>query len=298
MPIILPIVTIIAISYNQEKYVIETLKSIKNQTYQSIQLIISDDGSTDGTKEFINNWIKTEYPSALFLDNTINVGVTKNLNRAIPFIKGDFVKQIGCDDILIDNSVSIIMKKFLELPKEYGVIYTNMHRINEIGNLIDNVGVVEDRGHPTFSGYVYKEMIQKPFITSASIIFKRQVLNKLMQFNEKVFYEDHDTYLRASKYFKFFYIPEKTVKYRVHAASLINSSSKIKYFCNEFQVYMTSYDSNEEYKLLFLERLLFCIKNLYSLKYEKIAFFSAKAFFKTGESKFLKYAFASIPFFK
>ena len=292
-----PLLTIIAICYNQEKYVEETLNSIKAQTYPNIQLIISDDGSKDRTKEIVREWIKNYYPDALFLDNKVNVGITKNLNRAIPYVKGSFVRQIGCDDIMLENSCSIIMQKFAELPEDYGVIYTNMHRINEQSELIDDLGLIEKRGHPVYNGFVYKEMIVKPFITSASIIFKRAVLDRLESFNEKVFYEDHDFYLRASKHFKFYYIAEKLVKYRVHSESLINSSSPIKYFQNTYFVYYTNYDARKPYKQIFVERMLFCIKNFYALKFRNNFLFSLKAFIKTGNLAFVKYGVASIPFY-
>ncbi len=291
-----PLVTVIAISYNQENYVLATLNSIKSQIYDNIQLIISDDASKDNTQQIIAKWVAEEYPQAIFLANKQNAGITKNLNRAIPYIKGTFVKQIGCDDILTNDSVSKIMTKFEELPDDYAVIYTNMSRINEQGNLIDDVGLIEKRGHPTYNGFVYKEMITRPFLTSASIIFKKEVLDKLKCFNEKVFYEDHDFYLRASKFFKFYYLPEKLVLYRVHLNSLINSSSRIKYFINQYFVYVTSYDSRKEYKNLYVERLLFCIKNLYYKKFRRNFLYSMRLFLMTGKFVFLKYAFASIPF--
>jgi glycosyltransferase involved in cell wall biosynthesis len=292
-----PLLTIIAICYNQEKYVEETLNSIKAQTYPNIQLIISDDGSKDRTQEIVRTWVDANYPTAIFLANKQNVGITKNLNRAIPHVKGAYVRQIGCDDVLLENSSSVIMQKFGELPNDYGVIYTNMSRINEKSELIDEQGLIEKRGHKVYDGYVYKEMISKPFITSASIIFKKEVLDKLGGFNEKVFYEDHDFYLRASRYFKFYYIPEKLVRYRVHAESEINSSSPIKYFHNVYFVYYTNYDGRKPYKQMFIERLLFCIKNFYTLKFRYNFLFSIKAFLKTGNVSFVKYGLASIPFY-
>ncbi len=292
-----PLLTIIAICYNQEQYVEDTLNSIKAQTYPNIQLIISDDGSQDNTKAIVRAWVANNYQSAIFLDNANNVGITKNLNRAVPYVKGDFVRQIGCDDVLLPESSSTIIEKFNELPEDYGVIYTNMHRINEQGVLIDDLGLIEKRGHKVYNGDVYKEMISKPFITSASIVFKRKVLDKLKGFNEKVFYEDHDFYLRASRYFKFFYLPEKLVWYRVHAQSLINSSPRIKYFHNTYFVYYTNYDNRKPYKQIFTERLLFCIKNFYALKFRSNFSFAMKAFFKTGNLTFVKYGIASIPFY-
>jgi glycosyltransferase involved in cell wall biosynthesis len=291
-----PLVSILAICYNQEDYVEATLNSIKEQTYPNLQLIISDDGSKDKTKEIVQNWVNKNWPHAIFLNHPVNQGIPRNLNSTIPHIKGSFVKILGCDDVLLKDSISTVMNKFKELPNEYAVIYGDMWRINEKGNLIDNRGLIEVRGHEVYSGDVYREMIKKPFITQASMVFKKEVLDKLECFNEKVYYDDHDTYLRASRYFKFFYIPKKLVKYRVHSGSLINSHSKIKYFHNTYFVYYTNYDNRKPYKEIFVERLLFCIKNFYSLKFKNVFSFGMKAFFKTGEFEFVKFAIAGIPF--
>lgn len=292
----LPLVTVLAISYNQADLVVATLDSIKKQTYPNLQLVIADDGSTDGTKQVIRQWINTNWPDAVFVDNPVNRGITRNLNSALSYIKGDYIKQIGCDDILPAHSISRIMDVFRTLPDDYGVIYTDMERIDEKGNLIDNIGLIEKRGHPVYSGYVYKEMIRKPFITAASMIYRKEVLDKLKVYNEKVFYEDHEFYLRASKYFKFQYIPEKLAKYRVHSKSLINSSSRIKYFHNQYFVYLTNYDFKRPYEKIFRERLLFCVKNFYNLKFKKNFSYSFIAFCKTGDFNFLKFSIASLPY--
>ena len=53
-----PLVSIIVITYNSSKYVLETLESAKAQTYENIELIISDDGSTDDTIKICKNWLE------------------------------------------------------------------------------------------------------------------------------------------------------------------------------------------------------------------------------------------------
>jgi glycosyltransferase involved in cell wall biosynthesis len=285
-----PLITIIAISYNQEKYVKETLDSILAQTYPNIQLIISDDGSTDNTKEIIRTWLKENNSNnnVVFLDHKINRGITKNLNSGLPYVKGEFIRQIGCDDILLPNAVAITTEAFLKQPGAFDVVYTDMYRINEEGNMIDDVTLIEKRGHKVYSGFVYKEMIQKPFITSASMMFSKTVLEKLKKFNEKVFYEDNEFYLRASRYFNFQYIPICTVRYRVHNSSSINSSSRIKYYYNTFYVYYCNYDARMPYYKLFDERILFCLKNLYHFKYKNLLNLSLLALFKTYKLSILK----------
>ncbi len=290
-----PLVSVIAICYNQEEYVLETLNSIKAQTYPNIELIISDDGSTDGTKAIVKKWIDENYPSARFICHPSNMGITKNLNGTIPYINGSFVKVIGCDDVLLDDSISVIMKEFMKLPEDYGVIYSDMFLINDKGET-GCIGMVEKRGHPVPSGFVYEQMIKKPFATAASIIYRKEVLDKLKCYNGKVDYEDNDFYLRASRFFKFHYMPEKLVKYRVHAQSLINLSSKTRYYKNEFLVYLLNFDKRTPYRQVFMKRLLFCFKNLYAEKFQQTFIFSLRAFLKTGNPEFIKYGIAGIPF--
>ncbi len=290
-----PLITVVAIAYNQENWVAETLNSIKNQTYPNIQLIIADDGSTDNTKHIIAKWIPEHFPDAVFLNHQQNRGITSNYNTTLPYIKGDFVKLIGCDDVMLENTIEVLHNELSGLPQDYGVVYTDMICIDEHGELVSNMGLVERRGHPTPSGQVYLPMITKPFVTAASILFKREVLNKVGRFNELVFYEDFDFYLRASRFFKFQYLPEKTVKYRIHQGSQINSSSRIRYFINTYFVYLSNYDKTPPFRKLFEQRLLFCIKNLYTLKFKKSSVFSFKVFLKTGNIRFLKFVILSLP---
>lgn len=103
-----PLVSVPVITYNSAKTVLETLESIKAQTYQNIELIVSDDCSTDNTVELCRNWIeqnKERFVRTELLTVEKNTGVAGNCNRAGAACRGEWVKGIAGDDILMPNCV-------------------------------------------------------------------------------------------------------------------------------------------------------------------------------------------------
>ena len=108
----LPLVSVPVITYNSAKTVIETLESVKAQTYPNIELIISDDCSTDNTVELCCEWI--EKNNARFARTELitvekNTGVSANNNRVEAACLGEWVKGIAGDDIMLPNCIQDCM---------------------------------------------------------------------------------------------------------------------------------------------------------------------------------------------
>lgn len=104
----MPLVSVPVITYNSSRTVLETLESIKAQTYPNIELIISDDCSTDNTLELCGNWVeqnKKRFVRTEIITAEKNTGVSGNNNRASQVCKGDWVKPIAGDDVLMPNCI-------------------------------------------------------------------------------------------------------------------------------------------------------------------------------------------------
>jgi len=104
-----PLVSVPVITYNSAKFVLETLESIKAQTYQNIELIISDDCSTDNTVELCRKWVeenKERFVRIQIITSELNTGVSANLNRAEANCQGEWVKGIAGDDLLMPNCIA------------------------------------------------------------------------------------------------------------------------------------------------------------------------------------------------
>ena len=103
-----PLVSITVITYNSSKTVLETLESSKAQTYQNLELIVSDDCSTDNTVELCRNWIeqnKSRFVRTELLTVAKNTGISANCNRAEAACHGKWAKGIAGDDLLMPNCI-------------------------------------------------------------------------------------------------------------------------------------------------------------------------------------------------
>ena len=82
-----PLVSIICHCYNHSKFVLETLKSVLNQTYDNIEVIVVDDFSTDNSADVISSFM-VKHPEIKFIQNHRNLGITKSFNRILKKTKG------------------------------------------------------------------------------------------------------------------------------------------------------------------------------------------------------------------
>lgn len=104
----LPVVSVVIITYNSSNTIIETLESIKSQTYNNIELVISDDNSSDNTLSVCYEWIennKTRFVSTVIVSSSSNTGVACNLNRGIEKANGEWIKSMAGDDLLKENAI-------------------------------------------------------------------------------------------------------------------------------------------------------------------------------------------------
>lgn len=104
VPCQMPLVSVIVITYNSSKYVKETLDSIARQTYTELQLIVSDDCSTDDTLNICKDWINLHqnlFKGGCKIAKTYeNKGICGNYNWALEFADGEWIKYIAGDDLL------------------------------------------------------------------------------------------------------------------------------------------------------------------------------------------------------
>jgi len=104
-PSAVPKVSIMIVSFNQKDFVAEAIESAVNQDYDNLEVVISDDGSTDGTAEIIAQ-LQSPYSERLIaLLNKDNVGITRNCNRALRACSGQFIAFLGGDDVLLPGKV-------------------------------------------------------------------------------------------------------------------------------------------------------------------------------------------------
>ncbi|WP_281240344.1 glycosyltransferase family 2 protein [Flavobacterium praedii] len=219
-----PLVTIICLCYNHESYVVETLNSVINQLYPSIELIIVDDCSSDNSKTIITTWLE-KIPEIQFIANETNLGNTKSFNKALKLAKGEYVIDLAADDVLLPNCVALQINAFKNSQyTNLGVVYGNVELISEKGTFdsyyfpVNNQKkAIENR----ITGDIYQSVLSGGnSICSVSAMIKKTVLDHLQGYDEKLAYEDLDFWIRASRVYEFDFIDEPLVQKRIVANSL------------------------------------------------------------------------------
>jgi len=111
-----PKISAFIFTYNQEKYIEDTLESVLQQNYNNIEIVVGDDGSKDGTVEILKRYQK-EYPGIIKLIlSPENTGITANCNRILQECTGEFIAILGGDDIWLPNKLHAQVAWFNENP--------------------------------------------------------------------------------------------------------------------------------------------------------------------------------------
>lgn len=217
-------VTIICTCYNQQEYVVESLNSVINQSYPSIELIIVDDFSTDNSKATIKAWLQ-KHPKIHFIANEANLGITKSFNNALKSAKGQYIIDLAADDVLLPGCVASQVEAFKKSSFEnLGIVYGN-------AELISENGVFESYYFPVNSqkktiekrttGNIYLSVLSGGnSICSVSAMIKKSVFDYLEGYDESLAYEDLDFWIRASRIYEFDFIDEPIMQKRIVTTSL------------------------------------------------------------------------------
>lgn len=220
-----PKVSVICTCYNHEKYVAESIQSVMDQGYQNYELIVVDDGSTDGSVPLIEAF-KKKYPAIIFIKLEKNVGICKAFNTAFKICSGDYIVDLAADDILLPARLSRGIECFLGLAIDYGVVFSDAEWVNEKGShLYFHSAKFPHDDVP--QGDVYKDLIERYFICSPAMMFRRAVVEYLDGYDESLTYEDFDFWIRSSRHFKYYYDPQILVKKRKVRNSLSHKQLKI-----------------------------------------------------------------------
>jgi len=191
------LVSVIMPVFNGEETVLDSANSILTQTYENLELLILDDGSTDNTYKILQKLNEKDKRVKLFLNNK-NKGLTKSLNLLIKNCNGDLIARQDADDISFSNRIS---KQVNCLKKDFYDICVSRAKIMDSNKFI-----------PKYSYYFPNKLIMKyknPFIHGTAM-FKYHVLKELNFYNENFYYaQDYKLFFDAlDKGYKFKYIKE------------------------------------------------------------------------------------------
>ncbi len=211
-------------TYNGEKYVYEQLKSIVEQSYPVDEIVISDDGSNDGTIDIISAFKEkhTNVDIKIFV-NENNVGVTKNFEIALRKCKGDIIFLSDQDDVWTLQKVENTVKAFEE-DDQCLLVFSDAYLVDAEGN--DMGSSLWERTKPILKKkYTVSDFTGARYITGATVAIKKELLNVTIPIPESWI---HDAWLsvNASVYGNVKYLKEKLLLYRQHENNVIGAKKR------------------------------------------------------------------------
>jgi glycosyltransferase involved in cell wall biosynthesis len=240
-----PLVSVVIPAYNAERTICNALKTVSEQSYRPIEVVVVDDGSIDGTsKEVLNyisrlNYINQMYPLEMiepisnYRSNTItldkdsfsikylyqtNSGPSKARNVGVTAASGEFIAFLDADDLWMNSKIEKQIELFsAELWLD--IVFTDARvrrfkdaELNDF-SLFNKFSLDEKFfGHSIVLINPIEKLLERNFITTPSVMARRECFKGDMKFNEKRrFMEDWELFLKWSLCFNFGYLREELV---------------------------------------------------------------------------------------
>jgi glycosyltransferase involved in cell wall biosynthesis len=219
-----PLVSVILPTYNREKLLRRAIQSVLDQTYRNIELIVVDDGSTDGTGAVVT---ALNDPRIRYIRLEKNSGANVARNNGIRAARGDFIGFQDSDDEWFPNKLERQMQVFAGAPPEVGVVYTAYWRVEPEGRTY--------RPYPWIArkeGDIHDELLNGNFVSTQAAIVRRECFAKAGMFLETLpAKQEWEMFIRLARYYRFRYIDEPlfnsnytpgsiTTNYRAHTRAM------------------------------------------------------------------------------
>jgi len=213
-------ITIVTPSYNQGKFIRQTLENVLvNQDYKDIEHLVIDGGSSDETLEILKTY-KARFPNELTYISEKDSGQSNAINKGFHKATGDIIGWINSDDYYEKNIFKYIVNYFIENPN-VDMIYGICHVVDENGNfLMDG----EDSHAFKKCNIDYKEFkyenlmdVYSGLIPQPAVFFRKKIFDKVGYLDESLnFVMDYEYWLRIGRVFQIRRVDKLLAYFRTH----------------------------------------------------------------------------------
>ncbi len=220
-----PLVSVIATCYNHAHFVIEGLEGIRRQTYPNIELIITDDCSTDDSVARIRAWVEEHGVDCRLVLHDHNQGLCRTLNEALAAASGKYVAIVSVDDVWLPEKTARQVALMEALPESVAVVYSDAYVIDEAGRSLPGPYIrARVKRSDTPEGDIFAVLLQDwNFIPAMATLIRHSCLRAVGPYDESLVLEDIDMWLRLARCCQFAFDPIVSANYRILPTSLFRS---------------------------------------------------------------------------
>jgi glycosyltransferase involved in cell wall biosynthesis len=198
---------------NGERYIGEAIESIANQTMNSLELIVIDDGSTDKTAACVRAW--TDKLRIKYVRHDRPQGIAPSMNDGVRNASGEFIAFLDHDDAWMPDFLET-QTKYLDGHPETGMVHSDFQTIDSNGNILEE-SVARCRNRKRPSGQVFRELFMDSFIVGNSVLIRRGCFARLGLFDESLRWGDYHMWMRIARHYRVDYVDRVLTKYRQHS---------------------------------------------------------------------------------
>ncbi len=225
-----PLVSVCIPVYNGEQYLEEALHSVLNQVYRPLEIIVSDDGSTDHSLQIVRDFAeKSDVNIHIF--NHEPKGIGANWNHCVQQAKGKYIKFLFQDDLLVRTCIEEMVAFAEQHDNKLGLIFSARELIGDLTQ-INPIDYAQLNHMPVFDGkeilkdknlYAYpRNKIGEP----SSVLIPVEIFKEVGYFNTQLKQSlDYEFWYRICHSYKLGYIPKKLVQFRIHASQTTQINS-------------------------------------------------------------------------
>jgi glycosyltransferase involved in cell wall biosynthesis len=207
-----PFVSVVMPAYNGERFLRESLDSVLAQTYPNLEIVVVDDGSTDGTPGLL-----LSYEERLVVVTQQNEGVAKARNAGIHRAGGALIAFIDQDDLWAPTKIEKQVA-LLEEDERVGLVHTATAYFDNATQSFRQP--LCESCHPESAvGDCFERLLLGNTLTQSSVMVRKTVLEEVGLFDPlsaKNSCQDYDLWLRVARVCRFGYLPEKLTTFRLH----------------------------------------------------------------------------------
>lgn len=277
MPFIKDKVSVILPVYNGDDYVTLSIESVLNQTYENFELIIIDDGSTDGTPEIVDRF--AEKDGRIRVIHQENRKLPKTLSRGFRLARGEYLTWTSADNIMHSEFIERFVENMRKYP-DVDMFYGNMKLIDEVGNEIKENSWRPEKDHPENVMLPWNILELNTYPSNyigAAFMYRYGVAQIIEDYaSNRYGIEDYDYWMKVNDLLTLRHVDftEPLYCYRFHSKSLTSRDKELKITENRYMT-MSWDNTRRDY---FLKPLIWilgeCDKTLLPFRNDMIKYIS------------------------
>jgi UDP-glucose 4-epimerase len=239
-----PLVSVVIPCYNRETFIADAIDSALAQTHQNLEILVVNDGSSDGTETVIKRYLND--PRVRYFKHETNRGIPAARNTAIRHAQGEYVALLDSDDMWLPTKTEAQLRVFSrDLASRVGLVWSDAYFKDNLGNTETRGASVPDDIESLTAESVLKQLFLQNFIIAQTVMVRRSCFEKVGLFDEKLTggSDDCDLWLRLAPHFRFAYIPIPLAVARLHGG---NFSAMDRHFQDHLVIIAKAVSQNPE----------------------------------------------------